>query len=385
MRYIIYISFIFLILGCNPYNKYEEKTKERAKKSIEATEINIGVTWPFCLNDRDSSFLDGIKLALKEINEDGGALGKRVNLVFEDDKCLLSEAKKISKQFAENPEIMAVIGHEDAELAIPASVTYEYNGIVFLSPAVSYPLLTREGSNYIFRNIPSDEQIGKAIAKLSKKLNFERMVILYSNNFYGNSLSGVFKESAINYDIDIIHQRSFALNEKYFRDILALLKDNPCFDSIFIAGVDFNTPYLIKRIREADIDVPILTGTALDSPKLIEIAKEKADGVIVATLYDPNKLTSIATKNFIYNFKKLYKHEPNTWAIQAYDALYVLVNAIKEAKTTIPYEVAQTLRYTKDWDSVVGEYSFTKKGDIEGREIFFKVVENGKFKYLDVN
>ncbi len=382
MKFFIYLILFFFLIGCNPYNKYEDMVKSRAENSLTSNEVSIGVTWPFCLEEGDNHFLEGIQLALKEINEDGGVLGKKVKIITQDDKCSLLRAKQISKDFADNLDIIAVIGHEDAELAIPASITYEYNGIVFISPAISYPLLTRDANRYIFRNTPNDIEIGKALAKFSKKINFKKMIILYSNNFYGNSLSGIFREEAIGLDIEIIHQRSFSIEEKSFREIIALLKDSE-FDAIFLAGTDKNAPFFIKKAREMDITVPILTGSALDSKKLIEVAKDKADGVIVATIYNPNKL-GIKTKNFIYEFKKEYKKEPDTWAIQGYDALKVLINAIEEAKTTIPYEIAQTLRYKKNWDGAVGKYSFTKRGDIVGREIFFKVAENKKFHYLDV-
>lgn len=80
-----------------------------------------------------NGFIDGVKLAIDEINQ-LGVLGKKIRAEYYDDKGLYSKGLKIAKKIARNPKVMAVIGHNCSHVATATSITYENNGIVFYQP-----------------------------------------------------------------------------------------------------------------------------------------------------------------------------------------------------------------------------------------------------------
>jgi branched-chain amino acid transport system substrate-binding protein len=140
--------------------------------------IKIGVVWPFFLEEGDNYFKEGILLALEEINQKT-VLGREVEVVFKDDKWDIDEAFDIAYDFANDKDIIAVIAHDDAELAIPASMIYEHANVIMISPAVSDPMLTRDNFDYIFRNTPSDIDIGMRLASLSAQMSIKKVIIYF--------------------------------------------------------------------------------------------------------------------------------------------------------------------------------------------------------------
>jgi branched-chain amino acid transport system substrate-binding protein len=109
--------FLFLLLsGCT--------------QPMEPQKIVIGVAWPF--EGDHSLFNEGIDLAVKEINADGGVDGKELILLKKDDGSDVLKGISIAEYFAENTSVQAVIGHRNSYISLPASAIYEQAGLTML-------------------------------------------------------------------------------------------------------------------------------------------------------------------------------------------------------------------------------------------------------------
>lgn len=387
------ILFFIVIFGILVYIFYmSEKLSIIDEKNIRRDNlinypkdkpIKIGIVWPFQLPKDDNYFKEGILLALDEINKKK-VLGRKVKVIFKSDNWEIDDAKSIASEFARDKDILAVIAHDDSTLAIPASITYEYNGIIMIAPAVSYPKFTRKYFKYIFRNTPSDITIGEAIANISTILNYRKMVVLNSRDAYSETLRKIFTKKAIQNGIEVIYDYKFDSNEKNFLKILTDISPETNkkidYDAIFIAGDEENVPLFIKKARERGIYAPFITGDMLDSPALLDIG-DAANNTIVATIYN-DELLNYKTQKFINKFKKQYGIMPDTWAAQGYDAMMLLISAINKVGSLDPSLIANQLRYTRNYNSIFGKYSLTEQGDVKNRKIHFKIIKNGKFSYL---
>ena len=159
-KYLVFLVFgAFLFAACE---SYEVSYKKRAKKAEESTgDIVIGVVD----SERESSlFFEGITLAIEEINQEGGILGRNLRFLYHDDEGDLRKGQKIARVLARNHDIVAVVGHLYSSVAIPVSITYEKSGIVFITPWATQPSLTKYAGEFTFRNIPNDEETGKQVA-----------------------------------------------------------------------------------------------------------------------------------------------------------------------------------------------------------------------------
>lgn len=377
IRILLSLLFIFLSACSKPGEKRDIKASKG--KGV----IVIGAVLPV---NTDDLFLDGFKLAVEELNERGGILGRKIKVVYRDDKFSYEKGRKIAKKFADNPDVVAVIGHITSNVAVPVSVIYEHNKIVFISPGATNVRLTNHRFKYIFRNIATDRYYVEKLAVLAKQVNFNKILTIYENNFYGKRLAYLFNIKAAEVNIDVIADLPFNTRDEYdlkqvFLQCRKLLKDEE-YDSIFMAAMNPDAADAIKIIRGLGATVPIFGTEGLDSSDLWEIAGVAAEGTIVCTTGQPPDATEVL-RQFSKRFYDRYGKNSDTWAAQTYDALNVLAYAMEKAGTIEPRKVAESLHMVSNWEGVTGVHTFDEKGDVVDRPIFIKIVKNGKFEYFE--
>jgi branched-chain amino acid transport system substrate-binding protein len=254
-------------------------------QSEKPQDIVIGVAWPFATNN--DLFSEGIDLAVREINENGGINGRELKLLKADDGAELEKGLKIAQSFAENKEIRAVIGHRNSFISIPASAIYEQAGLVMLSPASTAPGLTQNGYKHIFRCIPGDDEIARQMAVYLAGQGYRRMVIVYSDDSYGTGLANSFEDQAKAQGITIVDRFD---NYTGLEDLKRLHNKWQAFgfDGIFIAENMPEAAQFIFDAGQAGINVPFFGGNTLESPLLSSIGGKAAEGTIVGSVFNPN-------------------------------------------------------------------------------------------------
>jgi len=409
-----FVSLIFtLVIGCIP--SYGSNKEQREKTAKIAKENNLPIV--IALVETSASpnlFKKGAILAIDEINQSGGVLtGRLFEYLERDDQGKASIGQQIAREISQYLDVVAVIGHRYSSVAIPVSITYEKNGIVFISTGSTDPMLTAHENFYVFRNIPTDEIIGRELAKFANQQDFEKMFIIFERESYGKRLAEFFREEAeTKQGITISATRSYHKKEDNFRSLLVGAEELD-FDAILVAGGVNQATELIRQTRMMGIMQPFMGGDSLDSQKLIGIGYD-AMGTFVASVFNPN--FNKQSKQFVERFKESTrkefkeKHkietckydkeckevdkaakckngyceiEPDAKAAQGYDAVKVLARAIENSKSTVPMDIAMALRYMEGWKGVVGSYEFLANGNISGRGIHVKRLAAGdKFKFL---
>ncbi|GAB1420186.1 ABC transporter substrate-binding protein [Anaerolineales bacterium] len=392
MKFLTLLSIlIFSLAACNAKADYKTLRNQAAAVAGPKDPIVIGVGWSIS-SDYDKG-IQGIDLAVKEINANGGLLGgRKIQLVVLDDEISVKRVRRVAQTFAENTHLIAVIGHFWSSMSIPASSIYDLNGILMLSPISTSPELTRQGFPLVFRSIMNDRLVAEQFANFAKEEAYQRLVILYLDGPYGREYSSAFEDRARELGL-VIEDRKAYVTDTDFRSIISTWKWLD-FDAIFVVG-DESAAEFIKLLREEGIEAPILAGDGLDTPRLWEIAGEAANGVVVASHFHPDSPNANAEdfeKAFINrctNYlitatwqEKFCNEKPDTWAAQGYDAVYLLAHVIEKAKTTLPEKLALQLGRLDDWQGVTGLYSFSENGDLKDRQVVFQVLEDGVFKFL---
>ncbi len=375
--HIVVAMLAMLLAACN-----ENLAAERAEKALNAganDPIYIGLGWPIGV-DRDL-LPEAVEMAVEEINQSGGLLdGRQIEIVPKDDHDSAREGRLIAQSFAEDTNVVAVIGHFWSYISVPASALYEFNGILMLTPASTSPELTSRGFEHVFRSITNDNEVGRQMAVYADDEGFERMVILYVNDSYGRALSNAFENEADKLGITIVDRRSYRGSERSFRGILDDWETSS-FDAILVIG-GAEAATFIRLARESGISAPILAGDGLDTDELWAVAGDAANGVIVVTHFHPDN--PYTEQDFIQRFEERYGTAPDTWAAQGYDAVYLLANAIENAGSTMPDEMAAALRNTHDWEGVTGPHTFDENGDTIGKPVVLKVMRDGQFEFLEL-
>jgi branched-chain amino acid transport system substrate-binding protein len=449
-RVIFSLSLVIILIttaSCGKPGKIAlEERAQRAKIADKSQEdIVIGVAWK-----KDSPFLQGLELAIKELNNEGGINGRKIRIIVDD---RISYAKttreklklvhKVANSFASNLDVVAVIGHRSSSVAIPASITYENDGIVFIAPTSTNLALTSHNFKFVFRMLPNNEKMGDQIANYCHNNGYKNIVVLNDWNAYGEELAFSFIQSAVEKpnNIKIVFHRSFFPNKMNFLELMAELKKKE-FDAIFLSTGAEIAGRLIKQSREMGIKQPFIGGDSLEylellepsdslTPEDVKLIKEAAEGTVVPTVFieetlslqkyfnqllKENELEITQTlfnqlkkelagkpelteenvvlleifgeylnkiQQFIDAFKKEYGKEPHRLAALGYDSIYLLTDAMKNVQSTVPIRVATDLRYmSKPWVGVTGAHFFEEQGDIKNKKFYFKKLVNGKFQFM---
>ena len=159
------------------------------------TTIRIGVVGPMT-GDQSKMGLDvknGTELAVKEWNQKGGVLGKKIELLVEDDQHDPKQAVAVANKLV-HAGVAGVIGHFNSSASIPASAVYNKSKVPMITPASTNPQLTEQGFEYVFRVCGRDDQQGLVAAIfVSDVLKLKKVAVIHDKTTYGQGLADEFK------------------------------------------------------------------------------------------------------------------------------------------------------------------------------------------------
>jgi len=354
--------------------------EERAYRAARATgPILIGVA-----ADPEGSMWRGIRMAVEETNAAGGVLGRELRVVQRYDESSVAKAKLVAQQFARNLDIVAVIGHWGSDMAISASATYEFAGLLMICPAATSPKLTEQGFHLVFRTSPSNRRVGPRLAEFAADQGYQRVMIVSARDAYGRGLGNVFEMRAAEAGITVVDRASYQDGERNFEPLLADW-GRLDFDAVFVAGTMPEAAHVVAQARRVGVSRPVLGGEGLATDALWEIAGEAAEGAMAAAYFHPAEPRP-EVQRFTDDFRARYGAPPDVWAAQGYDAVRLLAHAMETAGTTVPEDVAAALRSmgpasAASWTGVTGPHAFLKDGDVVGKPIVLTIMRDGRLAY----
>jgi branched-chain amino acid transport system substrate-binding protein len=340
--------------------------------------IRIGVAGPMT-GDQSIFGRDerrGVELAVDEWNESGGVLGKKIELIVEDDQHDPRQAVAVANRLVTDG-VIGVIGHFNSNCSIPASAVYHRAGIPMISHGSTNPQLTEQGFDNVFRVCGRDDQQAKIAADfVCKTLKLSRIAIIQDRTTYGEGLADEFKKGLSN-NCKVVYYGSIIQGDKDFRAVLTNVKaQNP--DLIYFGGVYPEGGLLVKQARQLGINAMFMGGDGIMGPEFINIAGNSADGVYATFGPDINKVAS--AKAFIESYKKKYG-EPGPYSIYAYVAANILLSAIKDSGSIDPGVIIKFI-HSHSFNTALGTIQFDSKGDVVHSPYVIWQVQNGKFVQL---
>jgi len=344
--------------------------------------LKIGFNAPltgFAASDGKSSSF-GAKLAVKQINENGGINGKNLELVIYDDQAKASQSIPIANKLIGQDKVVVGISGSYSGPTRSAAGIFQEAGIPYISAYAIHPDITKAG-NYVFRTSFLGEVQGRAGAKLiGEILGKKKVVMITLKNDFGKSLAAGFKEKAKTFGITIINEYEYSIKDRQFGAIVAKVKsDNP--DAIYASGYYFTAGPLVSQLRASGITVPVIGQEGYDSQKFIEIAGKAAEGVIITTSLDRDSL-SPETKDFIKNFEELAGYKADMVAASAHTAVQVAALAIEKAKSTDPEKIRAALAGIS-LKASTGTIEFNSLGEVR-KSVQNQVVKNGQWHHHSV-
>lgn len=351
-----------------------------ADETVKIGEV-APVTGPASYLGKDTE--NGARLAVEEINEKGLVIGgKKVVLALDaqDDAGDPRQATQVAQKLVDDG-VVAVVGHMNSGTTIPASKIYSDAGVVQVSPSATNPAYTLQGFKTAYRVVATDAQQGPALADYAKKtLKVKTVAIVDDATAYGQGLAVEFEKRAKADGIAVMSHD--ATNDKAtdFRAILTKIKgEQP--DAIMYGGLDATGGPFAKQAKQLGMRQTILAGDGLCADDLAKLAGDAADDVICSIAGAPLAKMPKGPA-FTERYEKRFGTHPVLNSPFAYDAVYVIVEAMKRAGSTAHDKILAAMPAT-NYQGVLGQAQFDAKGDLlHGMISLYKYV-GGKQTLLD--
>jgi branched-chain amino acid transport system substrate-binding protein len=274
-------------------------------------------------------------------------------------------------------------------------------GLVQITPANTYPGLTKPGFgqgepgiyrpsgkvNY-FRAFPADDIQGSSGAAWAKCLKFKKVYVLDDRQLYGKGIADVFEATARKLGMEIVGHDGVESTSVDFRALLTKVKASGA-DLVYGGFViDSGGVQIIQQLRALGLfqrGTKFMGPDGLYNAGLIEQATAEAvnDNVYVTfAALPPDKLPTDIGKRFYQDYKATYNSEPIGWAMYAYQAGALALDAIKRAGTKDRAAILEAVRQTKNFEGVTGTFNFDENGDTNRTDMVGWTVKNGKFVYV---
>ncbi|WP_313347140.1 ABC transporter substrate-binding protein [Sedimentibacter sp.] len=349
------------------------------KGSKDADTIKIGVASPYTGDYAQFGDYtkDGVELAVEEINNAGGVLGKPIEIVYGDDKGDSKEAVSVAQKFASDKNIVGIIGHFFSGASLAAGPIYQQNEIPAIAVASTNPNVANIG-NYVYRINVGDNYQGSQLAELLKAEGYNKVSVIYDNSDYGKGVSDVFSNifKAVGGEV-LFNETYLGGQDKDFSLILTKIKNS---DTEVIVLVSYYTEasLIIQQARNLGIDVPFYASDSLYTDDFLKLAGDDANGTHVVCYFhesDPSE----AAQEFVKKFENKYNKKVDSWSPYAYDAMHVMADAINRAGTTDGPAIRDAIAATADFQGATGVTNFQGAREPVGKDLVILVVEDGQY------
>ena len=325
-----------------------EKAPESAGIRIGFYGALTGPTATFAISGRN-----GARLAVEEINRTGGVLGKRLDLLVEDDRGEASEAASVVSKLITRDHVVALIGENASSRTLAAAPIAQNYKVPMISPSSTNTEVTKKG-DYVFRVCFIDPFQGKAMAAFARRTLQARTaaVLVDARSDYSVGLAEAFQQSFEAAGGKVISEQKYAEGDSDFSAQLTAMRPlSP--DILVIPGYYTDAGLIARQARSLGIASVLLGADGWDSPKLTEIGGEAIEGAYFANHYSVDD-PAPAVRAFVEAYKKSHEAQPDSIAALSYDAARLLADAIRRAGSTEGKRVRDALAATKDFPGVTG-------------------------------
>jgi len=344
------------------------------KNSTSSETIKIGFTGPLTGDTANlgENARAAVMIALDEINNAGGVLGRNLEVVYEDDACNGATGANAVSKLINTDKVVAILGGACSGATLGEAPISETAKVPQLSYCATNPTISQAG-DYIFRDVPSDLFQANYAAEYLVKTGKMKVALLSTKDDWGDGLNKAFTEAFTKAGGTIVTTDSFNHDSKDLRGQLVQIKaKNP--DAVYFVGYTDASIAGLKQARDLGMKSQFFGADAWDDTKIWNELGTLGDGAMF-TVVGTNSTDDFKTKMKA----KLGKDDLIYCSNYAYDGLKIIAEAIKRAGKTDGTAVKDALYKTKYTGGVGSkELTFDKNGDPASAAYIIKVAKDGK-------
>lgn len=316
-----------------------------------------------------------------------GGIEYDIRIVTKDDEGNVEKAFLVSQEMVEE-NVSSVIGstfNGTTEVSIPTYMEYH---IPIISPSAQATELSRIGDNFFRLVINNKQKVENIATFIANDIKPQRLVLMDNRSEYSINLVDVLKEILKDMGIEVVNRYSIETRSEDINTIVEnLLLDEP--DLIFFCAEYDEVAYLVARARESGLNSRFMTEEmGMDERINLLASKEQLEGLI-AIIPEPPSIAKY-TENpkaiefwrkyieFAKRMKGVEIEQPGPFAPYSYDAVYILIEAMKKANSILPEDFMDELRSTS-YDGVTGHIEFDSNGDRLSPQSTIFIIQDGSW------
>ena len=320
---------------------------------------------------------NGVELAVKEINENGGILGKKIEYIILDTKGDSTEAVMAYNKLVDE-KVAGIIGEITSKPTLAVAEVAVQDNMPLITPTGTQVDITEAGPN-VFRVCFTNPYQGKVLAITSKeRLGADTVAVMLNNSSdYSDGITKAFIEESEKLGMKVMGVEGYSDGDKDFRPQLTKLAAmNP--DVVLIPEYYEQAALIATQAREVGVKSIFVGSDGWDG-----IAKtlDKSSYSAIENSYFTNHFSmedqSEKIQNFLKDYRETYKEDPSAFSALGYDAIYMMKSAIEKAGTTDKQKVVDALKGI-EYDGITGYLTFDDHNNPVKAVTVLKI-ENGKY------
>ncbi|MGB9856843.1 MAG: ABC transporter substrate-binding protein [Dictyoglomaceae bacterium] len=345
--------------------------------------IKIGVIAPLTGSQAiiGTNVVNGIKSAVKRINDSGGINGSIIKLIIYDDRNIPDEGVAAARRLIYEDKVKIIIGSIGSSVTLAIQQLTMRENIFLVTPVSMSPALTQRGDKYFFRVTATAEMRQRGfVSFVVENLKPKTIAYLAANDDLGRSEV----EAAEKFYAELkgpvtIFKAFFDPSESNFISYLTKIKAlNP--DVLFIVADSVKASTIVKQAKTLGVKSTILSSAEAATAQFLQLAGDAAEGVYFPLDWSP-EFTDKYSKEFLNAYKEDYGTIPDTkFAVQGWEAMWIVAEAIKRAGGIDNLAKLREAFLNLTWTGPRGTWKFKENGDPIGISTFVVVVKNGKFE-----
>jgi branched-chain amino acid transport system substrate-binding protein len=315
---------------------------------------------------------NGIELALKEANAEGGVKGKKLVARVYDNQGRPEEAAQAVTRLITQDKVAIILGDVASSNSLAMAEKAQAAKVPMITPASTNTAVTQKG-DYIFRVCFIDPFQGFVMAKFARdNLKANNVAVIQDNkSAYSLDLTDVFRRKFTEMGGKVTGVESYSQGDTDFRAQLTAIK-NTKPDAIYVPGYYSDVGLIARQARQLGVQAPLLGGDGWDSEKLFELGGSAIEGSYFSNHYSPEN-PDPRTQKFIAEYKKAYGGVPDALAALGYDAARVAINALKRAPDLSSQSIRDAIAQTKDFPGVAGAITLDESRNAVKPAVVLKV------------
>ena len=304
-----------------------------------------------------------MEMAADEINAAGGLLGQPIRLIFEDTQGLPEKGTAAMERLIEKEKVVAVVGEFHSSVAKAEIEVANRLKVPLIIAEAWADVITARQYKYVFRIAPANSLFYAKVADWIRYAGFKNVVMITENSDYGIGVERVvgerLKQAGIRYT-SVTAERTL---QDFTPQLLKFKTTTPRPDLLFGIFTGAGELLMVRQAHEIGFaptreTAMFAVGTDALHQEFWEVTGEAGKYTLTKTGYYPGIRFTEKTEPFIRHFKGRFDREPTFAAMEAYEGIWLVADAIQRAKSSDADAIVTALEQT-EWTGIRGKMRFS--------------------------